>query len=184
MAARPPILQFLERGKLLCGSNFPVFVRTWNWLVDGFDTFLGDGDQNPQNGSIFVDRTNPARPLITWKAPQWMEMNSATYKHGRFAVDTFASGSIKLKDCFYRVGGKTYEFTGTQEISITSGYVALQVAANGSTPTASLTAYADIAALNQAEADLTKYTVPLYYVDNNEVKTDFRIGPDCAMGEF
>lgn len=66
--ARPPRLELLRHGRLLCGSVFRFFVETWNWLVGYVDNMKGDADVNPQSGYITIDRTDPDHPVIRFCA--------------------------------------------------------------------------------------------------------------------
>ena len=66
--ARPPRLELLRHGKILCGSVFRFFVETWNWLVGYVDNMKGDADVNPQGGHITIDRTDPDHPVIRFRA--------------------------------------------------------------------------------------------------------------------
>ena len=66
--ARPPRIEKLRHGKLLCGSVFRFFVETWNWLVGYVDNMKGDADVNPQAGHITIDRTDPDHPVIRFRA--------------------------------------------------------------------------------------------------------------------
>lgn len=66
--ARPPRIEKLRHGRLLCGSVFRFFVETWNWLVGYVDNMMGDADVNPQSGHITVDRTDPDHPVIRFRA--------------------------------------------------------------------------------------------------------------------
>lgn len=62
-------LQFLTKGKALCGKAFPSFVATWNWLVDAFSNMKGDADVDETQGHIKIDRSDPAHPVIRYVAP-------------------------------------------------------------------------------------------------------------------
>ena len=62
--ARPAVLQFLQRGKLLCGKLFPGFVETFNYTVNRCENLKGDRDTDPQSGHITVDNTDPEHPVI------------------------------------------------------------------------------------------------------------------------
>ena len=66
--ARPPRIEKLQHGKLLCGSVFRFFVETWNWLVGYVDNMKGDADVNPQAGHITIDRTDPDHPVVRFRA--------------------------------------------------------------------------------------------------------------------
>lgn len=66
--ARPPRIEKLRHGKLLCGSVFRFFVETWNWLVGYVDNMKGDADVNPQSGHITIDRTDPDHPVVRFRA--------------------------------------------------------------------------------------------------------------------
>lgn len=68
MSARPSILQFLQHGKLLCGKVFGGFVETWNYLVEAFDNLKGDAELDPENGIIYVDRSDASHPVIRTKS--------------------------------------------------------------------------------------------------------------------
>lgn len=62
--ARPSIVQYLKHGKILAGKVFGSFVETWNWMVAGWANLKGDYDVDPENGLIYVDRTDEEHPVI------------------------------------------------------------------------------------------------------------------------
>lgn len=66
--ARPPRIEKLRHGRILCGSVFRFFVETWNWLVGYVDNMKGDADVNPQAGHITIDRTDPDHPVVRFRA--------------------------------------------------------------------------------------------------------------------
>jgi len=182
--ARPAALQFLKKGMLLAGKVFPQFVATWNWLVRAFDNLCGDADLNVQQGYISVDRTNPDRPVIRFDVRR--VANSGLFSNGRFTISR-DNGSIVYRNCYYSVGGKTYDM-GDQYGSESDGIEALKILARPPSSQqeaqAQIAHYADVAALNADQADVTYYVIPLYTFKQGSVTCDWRIGPDAAMGEF
>lgn len=62
--ARPSIVQYLRHGKILAGKVFGSFVETWNWMVAGWANLKGDYDVDPENGLIYIDRTDEEHPVI------------------------------------------------------------------------------------------------------------------------
>ncbi|MBR4522812.1 MAG: hypothetical protein IKO64_01055 [Kiritimatiellae bacterium] len=62
--ARPSIIQYLKHGKILAGKVFGSFVETWNWMVAGWANLKGDYDVDPENGLIYIDRTDEEHPVI------------------------------------------------------------------------------------------------------------------------
>lgn len=62
--ARPQTIQLLQHGKALCGAVFGFFVETWNYIAQRCDALVGDRDVNPDEGFIWVDNSQPERPVI------------------------------------------------------------------------------------------------------------------------
>lgn len=116
--------------------------------------------------------------------------SSAASAPGRFAifeaVREDGSKGFWLKNCYYRVGGRTYAMSETPVPlgNPPDGIIALHVNAIDSTPGAIISHYSSLDALQLSEANVGSYVVPLYLLKNGKVICDFRIGPDCAMGEF
>ena len=115
---------------------------------------------------------------------------SAASAPGRFAiveaVREDGSKGFWLKNCYYRVGGRTYAMSETPVPlgNEPDGIIALSVNAIGKNPSAVISHYSSLDALQLHEANVGSYVVPLYLLENGKVICDFRIGPDCAMGEF
>lgn len=78
--ARPPRLELLQHGKILCGSVFRLFVETWNWLVGYVDNMKGDVDVNPQSGYISIDRTDPDHPVVRFRADKVAGVTKSSQK--------------------------------------------------------------------------------------------------------
>lgn len=76
--ARPPRIEKLRHGRLLCGSVFRFFVETWNWLTAYVDNMRGDAETDPQSGYITIDRTDPDHPVIRFRADKVAAGGAAT----------------------------------------------------------------------------------------------------------
>lgn len=111
---------------------------------------------------------------------------------GRFAITITGSTapfSATFDAPYFDVGGKTYEASSVSSVTITGACIlALRVTATGSSgtePGATIETYANLGALQSAQADLDYYVSPLYELDaDGKVVCDFRTGPVIAMGEF
>lgn len=64
-----PAIQVLQKGKFLCGKNFPTFSDTFNYAVNRLENLKGDGDVDPRRGHIKIDNTNPEFPIIRYNLP-------------------------------------------------------------------------------------------------------------------
>ncbi len=73
--------QELTAGKLLCGKNFPNFVRTWNWLVRFCRNLQGDA-QGGADGAITVDRADEDHPIVRLTKTFSTSGGGATYVKG------------------------------------------------------------------------------------------------------
>lgn len=63
MPANP--IQYLKKGKALCGKVFGSFVETFNWHNDFCKNLCGDADiPGNENGKITVSRSDPSAPVI------------------------------------------------------------------------------------------------------------------------
>lgn len=181
--ARPAALQFLKKGSLLVGKVFPRFVATWNWLVNAFDSMVGDGDLNPQSGYITIDRTNQDRPVIRFDGSR---VNSGdTWRFGRFALREDGAAGFRFVDRYYSIGGKTFQIVSDIHVKKnTEHIIALSVDIRGQAPEASLESFGSFGEMVQAQENLNKYVTPLYTIKNGRVVLDWRVGPDASMGEF
>ena len=90
--ARPPRIEKLRHGRLLCGSVFRFFVETWNWLVGYVDNMKGDADVNPKAGYITIDRTDPDHPVVRFRADKAAE-HSGTVEFVS-DIDWYVNGSV------------------------------------------------------------------------------------------
>lgn len=118
--------------------------------------------------------------------------------------DNATGGSVKLKNCFYRVAGRTFalnselnrygqnegeegdELSQEAELSLRgSAFLCLNVDISRQEPSASLVQYESLSDLNNEENDLTRYVAPLYFFDDHlNVLIDFRVGANLIMAEF
>lgn len=95
--------------------------------------------------------------------------------------------SITFENCYYSIGGKTYELSGDKMIEhvTTANIAALKATARGRVQSATLVKYDDLSDLQEDQSDLDFYVMPLYlFGEHGKPTCDFRIGPNFAMGEF
>ena len=96
--ARPPRLEMLRHGKLLCGSVFRFFVETWNWIVGYVDNMKGDADVNPQDGHITIDRADPDHPVIRFRADKIVAGSGGSAALDEVSLNTRTSdGKAQIK---------------------------------------------------------------------------------------
>lgn len=88
-----------------------------------------------------------------------------------------------LENCYYQVGGRTYKMADYTVPEGTSGFVALRISANSSTPNPSVQTYADLAALQEAQEDTAYVITPLYIMDAGEITLDMRRMPFIQLAE-
>lgn len=187
-------LEYLRHGKSLCGKVFRRFVETFNFHNDFISNLKGDADLPVVGGKINLDRTDERHPVIRCQGcgngDGGDEIQSAP---GRFEISVSEdeeSGDIvaSFVNPYFDVGGKTYE-ASVGSVTITGACIlALKVNATGSSgvqPGATVEIYANLAALQAAQADRNYYISPLYELEaGGRVSCDFRTGPVMAMGEF
>mgnify|MGYP003296651545 CR=1 FL=1 len=187
-------LEYLRHGKSLCGKVFRRFVETFNFHNDFILNLKGDADLPVVGGKVHIDRTDERPPVIRCQgcgnggggggeipqtAPGRFEISVSEDEESGEIAATFVNP-------YYDVGGKTYEASSVSSVTITGACIlALKVTATGSEPSAEVVAYADLGALQSAQAGLDYYISPLYELDaDGKVVCDFRTGPVIAMGEF
>ena len=127
--------------------------------------------------------------------------SAAARAPGRFEIVSIAADetddesqektyTVSLRNCYYDVGGKTYEAQGVDEDGVLSidgvadgDIVALKVG-SAEERTDELICVSGLSSLQGEQDKLDFYTLPLYLVANGNVTCDFRTGPCCSMGEF
>ena len=62
MGQKPDNVCKLEKGKMIDANE--GFVDTFNWMVDFICNLKGDKDENPESGTLSVDRTVSDFPVI------------------------------------------------------------------------------------------------------------------------
>lgn len=189
-------LEYLRHGKSLCGKVFRRFVETFNFHNDFILNLKGDADLPVVGGKVHLDRTDERHPVIRCQgcgngggggeipqtAPGRFEISVSEDEESGEIAATFVNP-------YYDVGGKTYEASSVSSVTITGACIlALNVNATGSSgtePGATIETYADLSALQSAQADRDYYISPLYELDaDGKVVCDFRTGPVISMGEF
>ena len=186
-----PALQYLRHGKALCGKVFKRFVETFNYHNDFIANLKGDGDLPMSDGCILLDLTDPKHPVIRFNKQKLdLPPGGGSVLPGRFDIQiepesSSTSLTASFSNCYYDVGGKTYEaVVGSIELS-RGGIIALKVTATGTAPSAEIVIYDSIADLQSAQEDRYYYIRPLYKISSAfAVECDFRTGPTFDMGEF
>lgn len=191
-------LEYLRHGKALCGKVFRRFVETFNFHNDFVSNLKGDADLPVVGGKLHLDRTDERHPVIRCQGcgtgGGGGSMPKGKRDPGRFEISVSEdeeSGEIAatFANPYFDVGGKTYEASSVSSVSIAGAcIIALKVNATGSSgtePGATIETYANLGALQSAQAELDYYISPLYELDaDGKVVCDFRTGPVIAMGEF
>lgn len=190
--ARPPRMEKLRHGRLLCGSVFRFFVETWNWLVGYVDNMKGDADVNPQSGYITIDRTDSDHPVIRFRADKVKGRDPvAVSADGPFSpvyeedgeTDEPTDTVVGFTNCYWQNCGKTI-LMSDQTIPGANGFIALRAGATPSTAgQATLQCYADLAALQAAQEDVAYFTIPLYLVADSKITLDMRRMPNVYLAE-
>lgn len=192
--ARPPRIEKLRHGRLLCGSVFRFFVETWNWIVGYVDNMKGDADVNPQGGHITVDRTDPDHPVIRFRADKIAGKGGdpvAVSADGPFSPVYEEDGEtgeptdtvVGFTNCYWQNCGKTV-LMSDQTIPGANGFIALRAGATPATDgTATLYCYASFAALQSAQDDVAYFTIPLYRVADSKITLDMRRMPNVYLAE-
>lgn len=181
-----PALQYLRHGKALCGKVFKRFVETFNYHNDFIANLKGDGDLPMSDGCILLDLTDPKHPVIRFNKQKLdLPPGGGSGLPGRFDIQIEPGETASFSNCYYDVGGKTYEtVVGSIELS-RGGIIALKVTATGTAPSAEIVIYDSIADLQSAQEDRYYYIRPLYKISSDfAIECDFRTGPTFDMGEF
>ena len=192
-----PALQYLRHGKALCGKVFKRFVETFNYHNDFIANLKGDGDLPMSDGCINLDLVDPKHPVIRLNKQKLAlpdPKQGGAQSPGRFDItieegeedeDSEPSHTATFSNCYYDVGGKTYE-TSVEELELSGGeIVALKVTATGSSPSAEIVTYGSLADLQSAQGNKDYYVRPLYKIGSEfAIECDFRTGPTFDMGEF
>lgn len=171
-----------------------AWARSITGAVNAIGTFSPDKMVQQGLGSFALldlpknrrDRSAPSAALPTWR-------------QGRFAIAAINldpdppseddpegedESELVLKNCFVRVGGKTYSM-GTTLTGFKNAIVAIRIELNSSEPALEYQSYATVGDLKAAEANRAYYIIPLFQFDaDGGVVLDWRLGPDAAMGEF
>ena len=172
--ARPQAIQLLKHGKALCGSVFRLFVETWNYVAQRCDGIVGDRDVNADLGCIYVDNSNPERPVIRLDKSKLPKSESgggsAVPGMALFAYDAdshvIAGGAICFARRYYQVNSFTVTASGAHRIKVTMG----------SSPSAVIEAGDGFAAPNASYA-----YIPLYTFDSDlAITSDWR-GAPCVQ---
>lgn len=181
--ARPKTLQFLEHGKILCGSAFRFFVETWNYIVRRTDNLRGDKDENDSEGCIFVDNSNPERPVIRLDRSKIRSspVVGTTYPSVYdIAPRSESDDSCHFINRFYEVSGIVREGPDNSGDlrSHTNAFVAIRI----TNSSIGIYYYQSLSAMQADMLDQTKVVMPLYKLDGNgDVSIDLRHLPRADM---
>lgn len=103
---------------------------------------------------------------------------------GPFAPVRGASGVESLTNCYYQAGGYTRKIAEDPSIAAnTSGVVALRYDATQQSDSGEVVVYADLAAVQAAQADQHYVIVPLYVMEDSEIVVDLRLMPHVQVAE-
>lgn len=185
--ARPPTIQKLKHGRLLCGTVFRFFVETWNWLSAYVDNMKGDLDVDPKNGVLTIDRTQPDHPVIRLRKDR---LPGAKVFIGPFNPVTGSDGRVSgFEYCYFQVGGRTYHIEDVEDFGDSDCIVALKIPATNETSPADaeVVAYTGENAysnLSAAQVNEAYEIVPLFVLDaNKRVVVDLRAIPTFQLEE-
>lgn len=180
--------QFLKHGLALCGKNFPRVVETWNWLSDFCVNLKGDADVNANSGSIKVDRTNPAHPVIRFVGSSGSgsgdgsSMPSAFQATAIYDGDTFKEWQI-TNWYLMRGGIIYYESEGVVGLTPVAGNFICANVNLGLTGGVTVEVVANLDALKELQRKESNYYVPLYYATGAESLVDLRTMPQVQLFE-
>ena len=180
--------QFLKHGLALCGKNFPRVVETWNWLSDFCSNLKGDADVNAASGSITVDRTNPAHPVIRFTgsansgSSDGSSMPSAFQATAIYDGDTFKEWQIS--NWYLMRGGIIYyESSGIVGVTPVAGNFICANVNLGFTGGVTVELVKNLDALKDLQRKESNYYVPLYYATAPEELVDLRNMPQVQLFE-
>lgn len=183
--ARPQAIQLLKHGKALCGSVFRLFVETWNYVAQRCDGIVGDRDVNADLGCIYVDNSNPERPVIRLDRSKLPKGgggggSSADAYPSVYEIEETSSGKHFINR-YYEVSGVLHEgpdISGSLD-SYPNKFVAIRIAASGA---ASIATYNSFSSMQSDMLDQTKVVMALYKLDENgDPAIDFRHIPRADM---
>lgn len=180
--------QFLKHGLALCGKNFPRVVETWNWLSDFCVNLKGDADVNADSGSIKVDRTNPAHPVIRFVGSagdgsgDGSSMPSAFQATAIYDGDTFKEWQI-TNWYLMRGGIIYYESNGVVGLTVVAGNFICANVNLGFTGGVTVEVVANLDALKELQRKESNYYVPLYYATAPKELVDLRTMPQVQLFE-
>lgn len=190
--AKPPTIQKLRHGRLLCGTVFRFFVETWNWLTAYVDNMKGDLDVDPMNGVITVDRTQADFPVIRFRKDRLGALGLGGYSGPFNPVENEQKIVTGFKECYFQVGGKTYRIADVENFGGADCIVALKIPATAdqSPSDAQLVTYAGLESgafddLTSAQDNVAYEIVPLFIIDENRrVSVDLRAIPTFQLEEM
>ncbi len=185
--ARPPTIQKLKHGRILCGAVFRFLVETWNWLTAYVDNMKGDLDVDPKNGVLTIDRTQPDHPVIRLRKDR---LPASKVYIGPFNPVTDADGRVSgFEYCYFQVGGRTFLIEDVENFGGSDCIVALKIPATaGASPAdAEVVTYSGENAysnLSAAQVNEAHEIVPLFVLDaNKRVVVDLRAIPTFQQEE-
>ena len=199
--ARPPQLQKLRHGRLLCGRVFRFFVETWNWLVGAFDNLCGDWDVSPKTGFVTVDWSDPDKPVVRFRGDAlmtYMKNSLGMYLapgnfEPVFAADASDDDKVKLFDVGpgYCPVGRDFLDSVTLDNSakIEEGFIYIEVGHQYiSAGTITVTIKGAASAPSFANSDSSAGSqvlsrMPLYQIENGRITRDYRSAMSLTLRE-
>lgn len=181
--------QFLQHGLAICGKNFPRVVETWNWLSDFCVNLKGDADVNADSGSIKVDRTNPAHPVIRFvgsagggSSGDGSSLPSAFQAVAIYDGDTFKEWQIA--NWYLMRGGIIYcDPDAAVGVTVVAGNFICANVDLGFTGGVTVEVVGSVDALKELQRKESNYYAPLYYATEPEKLVDLRTMPQVQLFE-
>ncbi len=187
-------LQFLTRGKALCGKTFPHFANTWNRVVHAVTNLKGDADVDAAQGRIKVDFADPDHPVIRCVNCKGggggSSAGGGSALPGAFElVQTLddAGTSVtarEVRNLYANFGGVTRQCSAASTTVATGDgvvYASFDISA-GNDGSVTLGLAESVSAVIEMQSDLSRYVVPLYVCTGVEV-VDLRNAPQVQIFE-
>ena len=196
--ARPPVLQKLRHGRILCGRVFRFFVETWNWLVGAFNNLCGDWDVNPQAGFLSVDWSDPDKPVVRMHGDALLlfveKRLGASLAPGNFEpVFADDNGTVKLASVGpgYCPVGRDFisaSLDNNNSAKIASGMIYIEVShpVSGGSPSATIKGAASAPSFINSNASTGSQALsrmPLYEIGDGRITRDYRSAMSLTLRE-
>jgi len=115
-------------------------------------------------------------------------------EYGRYAITKFdvetidetKTATVKFKNCYIRIGGKTVRPDSDEQTlnNFTGGFIAVVVSASDGRSVQDIESFKTFEELAAAESDASRMVIPIYkFNEDLGFECDFRLGPEGIMGE-